>query len=75
MKFFIYLLKLSYVCFVRFDYKELKDLPEESIVKDLSDIINDKKDGDGFELKIIEKKIKKISLDKNQIQKALNDEQ
>ena len=75
MKFFIYYLKLSYVCFVRSDYKWLKDLPEESIVKDLSDIINDKKDGDGFELKIIEKKIKKISLDKNQIEKALNDEQ
>ena len=56
VKFFIYFLKLSYVCFVRFDYKELKDLPEESIVKDLSDIIHDKKDEDGFELKIIEKK-------------------
>ena len=75
MKFFIYLLKLSYVCFVRFDYKELKDLPEESIVKDLSDIIHDMKDEDGIELKIIGKKIKKYSLNKNQILKALNDEQ
>lgn len=75
MKFFIYYLKLSYVCFVRFDYKELKDLPEESIVKDLSDITHDKKAEHGFELKIIGKKIKKISLNKNQIQKALNDEQ
>ena len=74
MKFFIYYLKLSYVCFVRFDYKELKDLPEESIVKDLSDITHDKKAEHEFELKIIGKKIKKISLNKNQIQKALNDE-
>ena len=41
---------------LRFDYKELKDLPEESIVKDLSDIINDKKAEDGFELKIFGKK-------------------
>ena len=75
VKFFIYYLKLSCACFVRFNYKELKDLPEESIVKDLSDIIHDKKDEDGFELKIIGKKIKKYSLNKNQILKALNDEQ
>ena len=72
IKFFIYFLKISYTCFVRFDYKELKELPEEIIVKNLYDIFKDNKDG--FELRIIDKKIKKIPLDENQIQKALKNE-
>ena len=50
---------------MRFDFKELKIYLQRQPHKNLYDIFPDKKDG--FELNIIDKKIKKISLDKNQI--------
>ena len=71
--FFIYYLKLSYICFVKFDLNELDNLTEETIINNFLEILQDRTNG--FELLIKDKKIQKIKLDEKEVEKALHDEE